>query len=48
MGFVGTFEHNKLPFFHVTHSREVGPKYKNIFVQFLVQMKTLNFAFEIN
>ena len=35
-------------FFHLTHFRELGQKYKNIFVQFLVQMKTLNFAFEIN
>ena len=35
-------------FFHLTHFRELGQKYKNIFVQFLVQMKTLNFAFKIN
>ena len=26
----------------------LGQKYKNIFVGFLVQMKTLKFAFEIN
>ena len=35
-------------FFHLTHFRELGQKYRNIFVLFLVQMKTLNFAFEIN
>ena len=35
-------------FFHLTHFRELGPKYKNIFVRLLLQMKTLNFAFEIN
>ena len=28
--------------------RELGQKYKNIFVRVLVQMKTLNFAFENN
>jgi hypothetical protein len=27
---------------------KLGQKYKNIFVGFLVQMKTLKFAFEIN
>ena len=27
---------------------KLGQKYKNIFVVFLVQMKTLEFAFEIN
>ena len=27
---------------------KLGQKYKNIFVSFLVQMKTLKFAFEIN
>ena len=32
----------------MTHFRELGQKYKNIFIQFLVQVKTLNFAFEIN
>ena len=37
-----------LCFFHLTHFRELGQKYRNIFVLFLVQMKTLNFAFEIN
>ena len=31
----------------LTHFRELGQKDKNIFVRFLVQMKTLNFAFEI-
>ena len=36
-----------LCFFYLTHFRELGQKYKNIFVRFLVQMKTLNFAFEI-
>ena len=35
------------PFFHLTHFREPGQKYKNIFVWFLVQIKTSNFAFEI-
>ena len=35
-------------FFHLTQFRELGQKYRNIFVRFLVQMKTLNFAFEIN
>ena len=41
--------YNNLPlFFHLTHFRELGQKYKNIFIRFLVQMKTLNFAFEIN
>ena len=34
--------------FYLTHFRELGQKYKNIFVQFLVQMKTSKFAFEIN
>ena len=38
----------RLCFFYLTHFRELGQKYKNIFVRFLVQMKTLNFAFEIN
>ena len=37
-----------LCFFHLTHFRELGQKYKNIFVRFLVQMETLNFALEIN
>ena len=35
-------------FFDLTHFRELGQKYKNIFLRFLVQMKTLKFAFEIN
>ena len=35
-------------FFYLTHFRELGQKYKNIFVRFLVQMKTSKFAFEIN
>ena len=35
-------------FFHLTHFRELGQKYRNNFVRFLVQLKTLNFAFEIN
>ena len=35
-------------FYDFTHFRELGQKYKNIFVQFLVQMKTSKFAFEIN
>ena len=36
-----------LCFYHLTHFRELWQKYKIIFVWFLVQMKTLNFAFEI-
>ena len=32
----------------LTHFRELGQKYKNIFVGFLVQMKTSKFDFEIN
>ena len=35
-------------FFDLTHFRELGQKYKNIFLRFLVQMKTSKFAFEIN
>ena len=35
-------------FFDLTHFRELGPKYKNIFVWYLVQMKTSKFAFKIN
>ena len=35
-------------FFYLTHFRKLGQKYKYIFVQFLVQMKTSKFAFEIN
>ena len=35
-------------FFSLTHFRELGQKYKNIFVRFLVQMKTSKFALEIN
>ena len=31
-----------------THKSILGQKYKNIFVHFLVQMKTVEFAFEIN
>ena len=34
-------------FFDFIHFRELGQKYKNIFVRFLVQMKTSKFAFEI-
>ena len=34
-------------FFYLTHFRELGQKYKNIFVRFLVQMKTSS-AFKIN
>ena len=42
-------DHNNLhPFFDLTHFRELGPKYENIFVLFLVQTKTSKFAFEIN
>ena len=32
-------------FFNLTHFRVLGQKYKNIFLCFLVQMKTLKFAF---
>ena len=35
-------------FFDLTSFYRLGQKYKNIFVCFLVQMKTLKFAFEIN
>ena len=35
-------------FFDLTHFRELGQKYKIIFVGFLVQMKTFKSAFEIN
>ena len=35
-------------FFDLTHFRELGQKYRNIFVRFSVQMKTRKFAFEIN
>ena len=35
-------------FFDLTHLRELGQKYRNILVRFLVQMKTLKFASEIN
>ena len=34
-------------FFDLTSFYRLGHKYKNIFVRFLVQMKTLKFAFEI-
>ena len=34
-------------FFDLTHFKELGQKYKNVFVRFLVQMKTSKFAFEI-
>ena len=33
--------------FYLTHFRELGQIYKNIFVRFLVQMKTSKFTFEI-
>ena len=35
-------------FFDLTYFREVGQKYKNIFVRFLVQIKTSKSYFEIN
>ena len=35
-------------FFYLTYLREVAQKYRNIFVHFLVQMKTLKSASEIN
>ena len=34
-------------FFDLTSFYRLGQKYKNIFIRFLVQMKTLKFAFEI-
>ena len=34
-------------FFDLAHFIELGQKYKNIFVRFLVQMETSKFAFEI-
>ena len=34
--------------FDLTHLRELGQKYKNNFVRFLVPVKTSKFAFEIN
>ena len=34
-------------FFYLTHFRELGQKYKDIFVRFLVQIKTSIFDFEI-
>ena len=35
-------------FFDLIHFRELGQKYRNILVRFLVQMKTLKVASEIN
>ena len=35
-------------FFDLTHFRELGQNYRNILVWFLVQIKTLKFASEIN
>ena len=35
-------------FLDLIHFRELGQKYKNIVVRFLVQMRSLEFAFEIN
>ena len=35
-------------FFDLTHFRELGQRYRNFFVSFLVQMKTFKSAFEIN
>ena len=34
--------------FDLTHFRELGQNYRNILVPFLVQIKTLKFASEIN
>ena len=34
--------------FDLAHFRELGQNYRNILVRFLVQMKTLKFASEIN
>ena len=43
------FQHNNLhSFFDLTYFREVGQKYRNIFVRFLVQMKTSKSHIEIN
>ena len=35
-------------FFDLTHFRELGQNYRNILVRFLVEIKTLRFASEIN
>ena len=35
-------------FLDLIHFRELGQKYKNIVVRFSVQMRSLEFAFEIN
>ena len=35
-------------FFDLTHFRELGQNYRNILVRFLVQIKTLKFASQIN
>ena len=35
-------------FFYLTQFRELGQQYKNIFIRFLVQIKTLKSASEIN
>ena len=40
--------YNLHSFFDLTYSREVGQNYRNIFVGFLVQMKTSKSHFEIN
>ena len=34
-------------FFDLIHFKDLGQKLKNIFLQFLVKMKTSKFAFEI-
>ena len=34
-------------FCDLTHFRELGQKYKNNFIQFLIQIKTSKFAFKI-
>ena len=40
--------YNLHSFFDLTHFRELGQKYKNIFVRFLVQMKTSKFPLRLS
>ena len=39
---------NLYVFFDLTHFRKLGQKYRNILPRFLVEIKTLKFASEIN
>ena len=50
MGQIGSFIYHLIlhSCFDLAHFRELGQKYKNIFVWFMVQMKTSKYAFEIN